>query len=75
MLAELHSWAANHFRWVQYPKQDYLARGEDSPRPFWKHAMPWPQRVTLTVVCGLGLIFLAAIAAALLFALYFLATS
>lgn len=56
MFIALRTWLADHYRGAQYPKQEYLRRGETGTRPFWKHQMPWPQRLLILTVSITGLI-------------------
>jgi hypothetical protein len=56
-----HTWLADHFRWVQYPRVSPFQRRF----PFFETAMPWPLRVGLVLfgvialaICAIALFFL-----------------
>jgi hypothetical protein len=79
MLFRLQTWLAHHFRGVQYPRQQFIARGEgDAPaygRRIFRTQMPWPQRIVIGVASLVAFALLLAAAVVLLFGVYLLATS
>ncbi len=60
----LHEWLADHVRWVQYPRQQYISAKQAAPRPkrpFWRYQMPWWQRLSLFYFSLLALIVSSAL--------------
>ncbi len=56
----LHEWLADHVKWVQYPRQQYIPTAQVPARPrrpFFKYQMEWWQRLTLFYAGLLAIIF------------------
>jgi hypothetical protein len=55
VIHRIHDRAAERLRWVQFPRQRFVPLHVRAP--FFRHAMPWPTRVTLAVISVVVLLF------------------